>query len=138
MAEGDDSGELGTWRTLLDAQVRLEEQRSSLRASAIGGFVAVVLGSVLVRRFVFMTEPERWLLVAAPGAVMIAAGLLDHVVLGARVRRLAELATELDADSTAARVRAEAVSPPRDGWALLAFYGVPAVLALGLAVWGLL
>lgn len=138
---GDGGEAASTWQALLDAQVRLEEQRTSLRTSVIGIFLAIVLGAIIIRRFVFfLTTPESWLLVASPAAAMAAAGLLDHYVLGERIRRLAELAAEIESSGNASlqEVRREAVDPPKDGLAVLAFYGLPALLALGLAGWGLL
>lgn len=138
-APADDADPGPTWQAILDAQVRLEEQRTSLRTGAIGVFLAVVLGAVVVRRFVFLTPPERWLLVASPSAVLAATAAIDHAVLGARARRLADVARGLEAGGgRLARARREAVEAPADGLALAAFYGLPAALALGLAAWGLL
>lgn len=141
MDEGEPAEEppTDTWGALLDAQIRLEQQRTSLRTSVIGIFLAVVLGAVVIRRFVFLTTPERWLLVASPAAVMAAAAVLDHFVLGERVRRLAALARQLETetDRRLERVRREAVDTPAGGLALALFYGLPAAVVLGLATWGL-
>lgn len=136
--EGETATEMATWQALLDAQVRLEDQRSSLRSSVLGVFLAVVLVAVLVRRFVFITEPVRWLLMGTPALILVVAGLVDHFVLGARVRRLTELAQELDASDRLGRVRRRALDDPTSGWVVAAFYGIPATVSLGFVAWGLL
>lgn len=127
------------WQVLLDAQIRLEEAATGLRQNLMLTAGVLVLATMILERFLFLTQPETVLISLLPALLLIAGGAVDLLWYDRRVRRFGETIRRLEQDHPdtehlqATREDAQGRTFPRLGLTL--FYAVPTVVFLAVAAW---
>lgn len=127
------------WQVLLDAQIRLEASATSIRQNLMLTAAVLVLATLILERFLFLTQPEVVLIGLLPAVLLAAGAAIDLAWYDRRVRSLGETIRRLEVAHPEAERLADARDDARGRTfsraGLIAYYAIPLVLVLAVAAW---
>lgn len=124
-------------------RITLLERVSKVRSGGLSLAIVLVLAVFLLQRFLYVASTERWTMAALPLLVLVATGLVDvlyyHPQVQAKARRVAFLEARLRESGGPWLIPDDPDQPEEIGRGLvIAYYLVPLVALVALALWRLL